>query len=102
MAYGHHGRRNSFQPFMYVTVGVTLTRENDAQEVARIARTQWSCGLGGIVVTCPIPEHYALETGPLEKAIQAGLQQAQEQGYKEPHSHPLSSPMSHRLQKVRA
>jgi pseudouridine-5'-phosphate glycosidase len=53
---------------------------DDAQQVAHIARAQWSCGLGGIVVTCPIPERYALEAGPLEKAIQAGLQQAQEQG----------------------
>ncbi|QBD81042.1 pseudouridine-5'-phosphate glycosidase [Ktedonosporobacter rubrisoli] len=55
-------------------------RVDDALTVAAIARTQWECGLKGLIVTCPIPEEYALNPQPLEDATQQALRLAREQG----------------------
>lgn len=55
-------------------------RLDDVDVLAATARAQWACGLNGIVVACPIPEQYAMQTEPLEKAITAALQQAKKQG----------------------
>src|SRR5690349_4064101 len=33
-------------------------RVDDESTIAAIARTQWECGLHGLVVTCPIPEEH--------------------------------------------
>ena len=54
-------------------------RVDDVDTLVAIARTQWACGLHGIVVTCPIPEQYALAAEPLEQAIVEALQHAREQ-----------------------
>jgi pseudouridine-5'-phosphate glycosidase len=54
-------------------------RVDDVDTLVAIARTQWTCGLHGIVVACPIPEQYALAAEPLEQAIAEALQHAQEQ-----------------------
>jgi pseudouridine-5'-phosphate glycosidase len=54
-------------------------RVNDVDTLAAIARTQWACGLSGIVVACPIPEQYALEAEPLEKAIADALEYARKE-----------------------
>lgn len=53
---------------------------DEAATIATIARTQWECGLKGLVVACPIPEEYALEAGPLEAATEEALQLARAQG----------------------
>src|SRR5437660_7770868 len=55
-------------------------RVDDATELAAIARTQWECGLHGIVVGCPIPEQFAMDTAPLEAATQEALHLARSQG----------------------
>ena len=68
-------------PAFYVrNSGRSLTqRVDDVDTLVAIARTQWTCGLHGIVVACPIPEQYALATEPLEQAIAEALQHAREQ-----------------------
>ncbi|HLZ64164.1 MAG TPA: pseudouridine-5'-phosphate glycosidase [Ktedonosporobacter sp.] len=53
---------------------------NDVTTLAAIARTQWECDLNGIVVTCPIPEEYALKLEPVEKATEEALILASQQG----------------------
>jgi pseudouridine-5'-phosphate glycosidase len=55
-------------------------RADDVAEVAAIARVQWDCGLHGLVVGCPIPDQYALDSGPLEAATEEALRLAREQG----------------------
>jgi pseudouridine-5'-phosphate glycosidase len=55
-------------------------RVDDVAVLACIARTQWECGLHGIVVGCPIPEQYAMDAEPLERATEEALQLAQKQG----------------------
>ena len=55
-------------------------RVDDVDVLAAIARTQWVCGLHGIVVGCPIPEEYAMDAGPLETATEEALQLARAQG----------------------
>ncbi|GAC1630055.1 MAG: pseudouridine-5'-phosphate glycosidase [Ktedonobacteraceae bacterium] len=55
-------------------------RVDDVTVLADIARTQWECGLHGIVVGCPIPEQYAMEPAPLEAATEEALRLAQVQG----------------------
>jgi pseudouridine-5'-phosphate glycosidase len=54
-------------------------RADEVATVAAIARTQWDCGLAGLVVGCPIPEPYALEAATLEAATLEALRQAQAQ-----------------------
>jgi pseudouridine-5'-phosphate glycosidase len=55
-------------------------RVDDVTVIAALSRAQWSCGLAGIIVACPIPEQYSMEAGPLEMAISDALKQAQAQG----------------------
>ncbi len=69
-------------PAFYVRhSGRRLThRVDDVSVIADIARTQWECGLHGIIVGCPIPEQYAMDPEPLEAATEEALQLAQTQG----------------------
>jgi len=55
-------------------------RLDDTAQVAAVARTQWECQLHGLVVCCPIPEQYEMESAPLEAAIEEALHLAQVQG----------------------
>lgn len=55
-------------------------RIDDLATLAAIARTQWACGLHGLVVTCPIPEAFAMSPEPLETITAEALRLAQEQG----------------------
>ncbi|GCE48404.1 pseudouridine-5'-phosphate glycosidase [Thermosporothrix hazakensis] len=57
-------------------------RAESIEIVADIARTQWECGLQGLVVTCPIPEQWSMEAEPLEAAIEEALVLAREQAVK--------------------
>src|SRR5438270_312132 len=52
---------------------------NDVGTVAAIARTQWECHLHGLVVGCPIPEQYTMDSAPLEAATEEALRLAREQ-----------------------
>jgi pseudouridylate synthase len=69
-------------PAFYVRQsGHRLTHRLDEVNIlARVAHAQWECRLNGIVVTCPIPEQYALAAAPVEAAIEEALRNAQEQG----------------------
>src|SRR5947209_16247183 len=53
-------------------------RANEVGTVAAIARTQWECHLHGLVVGCPIPEQYAMDSAPLEVATEEALRLARE------------------------
>ena len=55
-------------------------RVDDVTTLAAIARTQWECGLHGLIVGCPIPKEYAMDAAPLEVATEAALCLAREQG----------------------
>src|SRR5438874_2624249 len=55
-------------------------RADDISTLAAIARTQWECHLNGIVVGCPIPEEYAMESGSLESATEEALHLAKAEG----------------------
>ena len=59
---------------------VLQQRVDELNTIAAIARTQWECGLHGLVVTCPIPEEYALDPAPLEAATEQALALARAQG----------------------
>ncbi len=55
-------------------------RVDDVATLAAIARTQWRCGLHGIVIGCPIPEQYAMDSTSLEAATEEALRLARSQG----------------------
>ncbi|MBV9688772.1 MAG: pseudouridine-5'-phosphate glycosidase [Ktedonobacteraceae bacterium] len=55
-------------------------RVDDVATLAAIAHAQWTCGLHGIVVGCPIPERYEMDGSSLEAAIKQALQRASAQG----------------------
>jgi pseudouridine-5'-phosphate glycosidase len=76
------GWRTDELPAFYVrSSGRRLAhRVDEVQTLATIARVQWECGLHGIVVTCPIPEQYAMQPGPLEAATEEALRLARAQG----------------------
>lgn len=76
------GWRTDELPAFYVrSSGRRLAhRVDEVTMVAAIARTQWECGLHGLVVACPIPAQYALDAEPLEAATEEALQQARRQG----------------------
>lgn len=54
-------------------------RVDDVTTLAAIARTQWQCGLHGIIVGCPIPEQFALDAASLEAATEEALRLARSQ-----------------------
>jgi pseudouridine-5'-phosphate glycosidase len=64
-------------------------RVDDVAMLAAIARSQWECALQGLVVGCPIPEQYAMESGPLEAATREALRLAREQGIRGPETTPF-------------
>src|SRR5579875_1087570 len=55
-------------------------RADDIAAIAAIARTQWECGLKGIIVGCPIPQQYAMDAASPEAATQEALRLARERG----------------------
>jgi pseudouridine-5'-phosphate glycosidase len=72
---------DEFPAFYMRYSGRRLThRADDVSMIAAIARAQWECKLHGLVVGCPIPEEYAMEAGPLEKATEEALRLAQAEG----------------------
>jgi len=72
---------NEFPAFYLRSSGRQLShRADDASTIAAVARTQWECNLHGIVVSCPIPEEYAMEPGPLEAATEEALKLAKAEG----------------------
>jgi pseudouridine-5'-phosphate glycosidase len=72
---------DEFPAFYVRSSGRKLShRADDVAEVAAIARVQWECSLNGLVVGCPIPAQYALDSAPLEAATEEALRLAREQG----------------------
>ena len=72
---------NEFPAFYVRQSGRHLAhRADQVKTVAAIARTQWECGLHGIVVGCPIPAQHAMNPAPLEAATEEALQLARQQG----------------------
>src|SRR5579875_899708 len=74
-------RTSEFPAFYVPSSGRPLAhRADEVRTVADIARTQWECGLNGLVVACPVPTEYAMEAGPLEAATEEALQLARARG----------------------
>ncbi len=71
---------NEFPAFYVRSSGRSSHSVDDVSTIAAIARTQWECNLHGIVVGCPIPEEYAMESGPLEAATEEALRLAKAEG----------------------
>jgi len=72
---------DDFPAFYVRSSGRSVThRVDDVATLAAIARTQWECGLHGLIVGCPIPEEYAMDATLLEAATEAALRLAHEQG----------------------
>ncbi|MGH2509996.1 MAG: pseudouridine-5'-phosphate glycosidase [Ktedonobacteraceae bacterium] len=72
---------NEFPAFYVRSSGRLLShRVDELATLAAIARSQWECGLHGLVVTCPIPETDALDPAPLEAATEEALRLAKQQG----------------------
>src|SRR5947209_4872451 len=55
-------------------------RADNVDTIAVIARVQWECNLHGLIVACPIPQHYAMDPAPLEAATEEALRLAHVQG----------------------
>jgi len=55
-------------------------RADTVEAIATIAATQWQCQLNGIVVTCPIPEQYAMKPGSLDAVIEEAVSRAKKEG----------------------
>src|SRR5437764_223657 len=55
-------------------------RADTVETIAAIAVTQWQCQLNGIVVTCPIPEQYAMKPGSLDAVIDEAVSKARKEG----------------------
>lgn len=70
-----------FPAFYTRSSGLPLSlRCNTPEEVADICRTHWALGLGGVLVTVPVPEDAALSMEETERYIQQALAEANEQG----------------------
>ena len=60
------------------------------EEIAGVAVAQWRSGLGGgLLVTCPIPEQYALPRERIDTEIAIALAEAEEQGVRGPATTPF-------------
>ncbi len=69
-------------PAFYVRSSGRVLRQrvDELSTLAAIARAQWECGLYGLVVTCPIPDEYAMDAASLEAATEEALRLAHAQG----------------------
>jgi pseudouridine-5'-phosphate glycosidase len=57
------------------------SRLDDVTAIAMTIRTHWSLGLeSGLLVACPVPESFALDTGAMNAAIQSALEAAARAG----------------------
>ncbi len=55
-------------------------RVDDVATIAAIAHIQWACHLHGLVIGCPIPQEYAMDSTSLEAATEEALSLARTQG----------------------
>lgn len=56
-------------------------RMDEAQSQARFLRTKWSLGLkGGVLISNPVPEQYAMPGEEIDRIIAIALAEAQQQG----------------------
>lgn len=80
------GWQTSDLPAFYVRASGRIVphRVDELETLAGIMHAQWSCGLSGLLVTCPIPEEYAMAPEVLESAIASALQQAQAEAIQGP------------------
>ena len=69
-------------PAFYVrSSGLRLVLHADSPaEVADLCRTHWALGMGGVLVTVPIPQEDALEPGMAEEATEQALAEAAAEG----------------------
>ncbi len=77
---------DEFPAFYARSSGLPVPHRADSpEEIAEIASALWRGGLGGgLVVTCPIPEKYAMPAATLESVISVALVAAEEQGVRGP------------------
>lgn len=75
-------RSDDFPAFYCTSSGIPAPhRVDDPAEIAALARAHWAYGgSGSVLVTHPIPEHEALPTAEVERAITAALDAASRDG----------------------
>jgi pseudouridine-5'-phosphate glycosidase len=74
-------RTDEFPAFYVRSSGLELqARVETAEETARAAMAHWQLGGGGVLVTAPIPEAWALAEAALEAAIGQATEDARRQG----------------------
>jgi pseudouridine-5'-phosphate glycosidase len=64
-------------------------RAGTPEEVAALCRTHWDLGLGGVLVTVPIPEADAMDPAVAQEATQQALAEAATQGIGGPATTPF-------------
>jgi len=70
-----------FPAFYVRSSGLRLSLHcSTPEEVAGICRAHWALGLGGVLVTVPVPEGVALSSEEAERYIRQALAEANEQG----------------------
>lgn len=83
-------KTHEFPAFHAVSSGLTLPhRVESADEVARIARSHWSLGGGGILVAAPVPAEAAIDIVELEMAVDEALAAAEASGVTGPATTPV-------------
>jgi pseudouridine-5'-phosphate glycosidase len=79
-----------FPAFLVRSSGLPVPfRADSPEEAAAICRTHWDLGLGGVLVTVPIPEADALDPAEAEQATQQALAEAAAQGISGPATTPF-------------
>ena len=65
-------------------------RVDEPAEVAKAIKSKWELGLnGGLVISNPIPQEYAMDSAVITKAIEEALVEAEEKGIKGKESTPF-------------
>jgi pseudouridine-5'-phosphate glycosidase len=81
---------DDFPAFLVRSSGLPVPlRAGAPEEVAALCRTHWGLGLGGVLVTVPIPEADALDPAQAEAATQQALAEAAARGISGPATTPF-------------
>jgi pseudouridylate synthase len=79
-----------FPAFLVRSSGLPVPlRADTPEEVAALCRTHWDLGLGGVLVTVPIPEADAVDPARAEAATQQALDEAAKLGIRGPATTPF-------------
>jgi pseudouridylate synthase len=81
---------DQFPAFLIRSSGMPVhLRANSPDEAAALCRSHWALGLGGVLVTVPIPEADSMDPALAERATQQALAEAAAQGIRGPATTPF-------------